>query len=175
MRRPRSRPTAKHAATARKGWVVICFSAISAATFPLAAAARPGLVIVHCTAPLREPDHGAKAAVKKAVGVGPDAANANRGRYNELLRKRFADGAVFDVARAESRRLDGTEETVVVKDERWPALAPEYGQGARELTEAGRIVLGREFLLAISTLCADATHAKPGVATVPVGEDARDD
>jgi hypothetical protein len=138
-------------------------------------AARPGLVIVHCTAPLREPDHGAKAAIKKAVGVGPDAANANRGRYNELLRKRFADGRIFDVARAESRRLDGTEETVLVKNERWPALAPEYGQGARELTEAGRVVLGREFLLALSQLCADSIEKKPGVASVPVGGDAGDE
>lgn len=129
--------------------------------------ARPKLTILHCTAPLREPDHGAKAAIKKTVGIGPDAANANRGRYNELLRKRFANDHVFDIARAESRRLDGTEETVLVKNERWPALASEFGHGARELTEAGRVTLGREFLMTLSRLCTDATDTKPGVAAVP--------
>jgi len=142
-------------------------------------AARPNLLVVHCTAPLREPDHGAKLAIKKMVGTGPDAANANRGRYNELLRKHFAGEIVFDVARAQSRRLDGTEETVVVRNERWPALAPEFGEGGHELTEAGRIVLGREFLLALSHCCAEArtkaTAAKSTATAAPTGDAASDE
>lgn len=129
--------------------------------------AHPKIEIVHCTAPLREPDHGAKAAVKKMVGVGPDAANANRGRYNDLLRKRFDGDTVLDIARAESRRLDGTEETVAVKGERWPALAPEYGMGSHELTEAGRVTLGRELLLSLAKCCAESKDKKPTVTAAP--------
>jgi hypothetical protein len=135
-------------------------------------AARPNLTIIHCTAPLREPEHGAKAAVKKMVGMGPDAANATRGRYNDLLRKRFANEPVLDIAAAESRRLDGTSETVVVKNERWPALAPEFGTGSHDLTEAGRVVLGREFLLALSHCCEAAKGKQPAVTAAPT-EDAR--
>lgn len=135
--------------------------------------ARPKLEIIHCTAPLREADHGAKAAVKKMVGVGTDAANANRGRYNDLLRKRFDGEIVLDLARAESRRLDGTEEVVVVKNERWPALAAEFGKGPHELTEAGRVTLGREFLLALSRACGEAkanSSKKPEVTAAPSGD-----
>jgi hypothetical protein len=132
-------------------------------------AARPNLRIVHCTAPLREIDHGAKGTIKKMFGAGTDAANATRGRFNDLLRKRFANDVIFDVARAESTRLDGTEETVVVKNEHWPALASEFGEGAHDLTEAGRSVLGREFLLALSRCCAEAKVAKPTVTAAPTG------
>ena len=124
---------------------------------------RPTLRIVHCTAPLREPDHGAKAAIKKIARIGPDAANATRGRFNALLRKRFANETIFDVAAAESVRLDGSEEIVVVQDERWPALAPEYGRGAHDLTDAGRLVLARECLLALARACAVPTA--PAVTT----------
>lgn len=130
-------------------------------------AARPNLTVIHCTAPLREPEHGAKAAVKKMVGMGPDAANATRGRYNDLLRKRFPNDPILDIAAAESRRLDGTSETVIVKNERWPALAPEYGTGAHDLTEAGRVMLGREFLLALSHCCAGAKSKEPAVTAAP--------
>lgn len=138
-------------------------------------AARPNLAIVHCTAPLREPEHGAKAAVKKMVGMGPDAANATRGRYNDLLRKRFANEPILDIAAAESRRLDGTSETVVVKNERWPALAPEYGTGSHDLTEAGRITLGREFLIALAHACAGAAAKQPAVTAAPTeGAEATD-
>ncbi|MEY3144179.1 MAG: hypothetical protein RLY21_2672 [Planctomycetota bacterium] len=133
-------------------------------------AARPNLTIVHCTAPLREPEHGAKAAVKKMVGMGPDAANATRGRYNDLLRKRFANEPVLDIAAAESRRLDGTAETVLVKNERWPALAPEFGSGTHDLTEAGRVMLGREFLMALSHCCEGAKGKQPAVTAAPTEE-----
>jgi hypothetical protein len=129
--------------------------------------AHPKIEIVHCTEPLREPDHGAKAAVKKMVGVGPDAANANRGRYNDLLRKRFDGDTVLDLARAESRRLDGTEKTVTGEGERWPALAPEYGKGSHELTEAGRVTLGRELLLSLAKSCAESKDEKPAVTAAP--------
>jgi hypothetical protein len=142
-------------------------------------AARPNLLVVHCTAPLREPDHGAKLAIKKMVGTGPDAANANRGRYNELLRKHFAGELIFDVARVQSRRLDGTEETVIVRNERWPALASEFGSGGHELTDAGRIVLGREFLLTLSHCCAEArtkaTAAKSTATAAPTGDASSDE
>ena len=76
-----------------------------------------------------------------------------------------------DIAAAESRRLDGTSETVVVKNERWPALAPEFGTGSHDLTEAGRVVLGREFLLALSHCCEAAKGKQPAVTAAPT-EDA---
>ncbi|MBI1302914.1 MAG: hypothetical protein GC172_03890 [Phycisphaera sp.] len=131
--------------------------------------ARPRLEIVHCTAPLREPDHGARAAIRRMVGAGSDAANATRGRYNDALRKRFAGEVFFDIARAESMRPDGTEATVLVNGERWPALASEYGSGSRDLTDEGRTTLGRELLLTLSACCGEskARRTEGAVTAVP--------
>jgi hypothetical protein len=131
--------------------------------------ARPRLEIVHCTAPLREPDHGARAAIRRMVGAGSDAANATRGRYNDALRKRFAGEVFFDIARAESMRPDGTEATVLVNGERWPALASEYGRGSRDLTDEGRTTLGRELLLTLSACCGEskARRTEGAVTAVP--------
>lgn len=131
--------------------------------------ARPKLELVHATAPLREPDHGTRAAIRRMVGAGSDAANATRGRFNEALRKRFAGEVFLDIARAESIRPDGTEVTVLVKGERWPALASEHGRGARELTDQGRTMLGRELLLSLSACCGEskARRAQGAITAVP--------
>jgi hypothetical protein len=136
--------------------------------------ARPKLELVHATAPLREPDHGTRAAIRRMVGGGSDAANATRGRFNDALRKRFAGDVFLDIARAESTRPDGTEVTVLVKGERWPALATEYGRGARDLTDQGRTMLGRELLLTLSACCGESKARRTeGAVTVVPGNGSR--
>jgi len=136
--------------------------------------ARPALEIVHATTPLREPDQGTRAAIRRMVGAGSDAANATRGRYNDALRKRFAGEVFLDIARAESVRPDGTEVTVLVNGERWPALASEYGRGARVLSDQGRLMLGRELLLTLSACCGESKARRTeGAVTVVPGNGAR--
>lgn len=115
--------------------------------------ARPDLVIVHCTVPLREPERGFRRAVKDAVGVGGDGANAARGRFNEALRKRFHDEPMLDLARLESVRPDGSEATVVVQGASWPALAKEYSEDGAHLNARGRLRLGVGMLATLGATC----------------------
>jgi len=115
--------------------------------------ARPDLVIVHCTVPLREAERGFRRAVKDAVGVGGDGANAARGRFNEALRKRFHGEPMLDLARLESVRPDGSEATVVVQDASWPALAKEYSEDGAHLNARGRLRLGVGMLATLGATC----------------------
>ncbi len=118
---------------------------------------RPTLQIVHCTVPLKAPETGAKARVKKLVGSGTESANASRGRFNELVRTTYEAATICDVARAESIRGDRTECTVTVDGVKWPALVPEYTDDGGHLNAIGQVVVAREFLLALSRQCSEVT------------------
>lgn len=122
---------------------------------------RPGLRIVHCTVPLRTTEQGAKAAVKRLVGNGSGAANAARGRFNDLIRARFPAERIFDIARAESRCPGGDEAFEASAGVRWPALCAEYSRDGGHLNELGQEVLARELLLALAR---NAPAARPSQA-----------
>lgn len=132
---------------------------------------RPGLRIVHCTVPLKEHEHGAKATVKKLVGAGGDAVNAARGRYNDALRRRFGADEILDIAAVESTRPDGSRVTYPVGGVHWPALAADYAEDGGRLNARGRVVVGREMLLALVRPCIRAQETAPtGVATGAEGK-----
>ena len=126
---------------------------------------RPTTRILHCTIPLKAPETGAKAQVKKLVGASGNTANAQRGRYNELLRAKYGRESIFDVAHVESERPDGSNCTVTVGRVKWPAMAAEYSEDGGHLNATGQFVVGRELLLTLARQCVDFT--KPEVATVP--------
>jgi len=126
---------------------------------------RPTTRILHCTIPLKAPETGAKAQVKKLVGASGNTANAQRGRYNELLRAKYGRESIFDVAHVESERPDGSICTVTVGRVKWPAMAAEYSEDGGHLNATGQFVVGRELLLTLARQCVDFT--KPEVATVP--------
>ncbi len=137
---------------------------------------RPTLRIIHCTVPLKAPEVGAKAQVKKLLAKGTESVNALRGRFNDLLRNRYDATNVFDVARAESEHADGTESTVSVSGTRWPALASEYTDDGGHLNELGRFVVAREFLLTLGKQCPPANAAtKPAVGAAAAGVGAREE
>jgi hypothetical protein len=130
---------------------------------------RPNLRIVHCTVPLKEHEHGAKAAMKKLVGAGGDAINAVRGRYNDALRRKYAADEILDIAAAESTRADGSRVTFAVEGVHWPALASEYTDDGGHLNAKGQLAVAREMLLALSRTCTKPAETKPatGVAIEP--------
>ena len=136
--------------------------------------ARPNLLVVHCTVPLREAERGFRRAVKDAVGVGGDGANAARGRFNEALRKRFHGEPMLDLARLESVRPDGSEATVVVQGATWPALAKEYSEDGAHLNARGRLRLGVGMLATLGATCRRPVAAEAATASgerlVPPGE-----
>ena len=120
--------------------------------------ARPGLAVLHATVPLKSVDQGAKGAVKRLAGGGTGPSNAARGRYNVLLRARFPKREIVDIARAESRELDGTEETTMVAGVAWPVLCARYTSDGGHLNELGQVVVARALLLAL------AEHASPSAS-----------
>lgn len=117
---------------------------------------RPELRFVHCTVPLKTAAHGAKAALKRLVGAGENAANARRGRFNELLRKRYAGEVVLDIAEVESHAPDGTATTVEYDGVKWPCLADDYTDDGGHLNRHGRLLVAREMLLALARTCTAA-------------------
>jgi hypothetical protein len=127
---------------------------------------RNGLRIVHSTIPLAVPDHGVAGRMKKMVGRGADHVNAQRGRFNDLLRAEFGREAIFDIAHAESERSDGKACSVHVGSVRWPALAPEHANDRGQLNDEGRFAVAREFAIALVRPCLEARMPREAEVTV---------
>ena len=135
---------------------------------------RPGLRIIHSTVPLAVPDHGVAARMKKFVGRGADQVNAQRGRFNDLLRAEFGRETIFDIAHAECERSDGKSCSVRVGSVRWPALSPEHADEHGQLNDEGRFAVAREFTIALVRPCIEARTPKEAEVTVVPGSGASD-
>jgi len=121
------------------------------------AAAHPGVVFVHVTAPLVTVPAGASATVKRLLGrtSGRAADNLARERFNELMRKAYAGREpVFDLAAVESTRPDGTREAVDAGGGRAYALVPAYASDGSHLNAAGRRRVAEELLVFLARLTA---------------------
>ena len=85
-----------------------------------------------------------------------DADNALRNAYNQQLLARLAQGGhgtlVFDVARAESTRPDGTRETFTYRDRTYETLVPQFTNDDGHLNEQGRRQVAEQFLVFLSEL-----------------------
>lgn len=101
----------------------------------------PDLRVLHVTTPLRTVQGGVRAVVKRVIGrpLGGISHNALRERYNRALR-RFPLETVFDLARLEWTRRDGSEE----RHDGVPALAPEYTHDGGHLDAQARRDLGAQ-------------------------------
>ena len=124
--------------------------------------ARPDLLLVHATAPLLSEGLGKRNAIRKLFGLGTsnDDDNVIRNQYNELLRKEFDGAPLFDVARAESTRQDGTR-TGFQKDGRFVfSMAPEFTYDEGHLTPKGRRWVAREFARSLATALRERESAK---------------
>jgi len=130
---------------------------------------RPNLRIVHSTVPLSVPDRGMSARIKKFVGRGADQINAQRGRFNDLLRAEFGRKAIFDIAHAESESMDGRACSVRVGNVRWPAMTPEHADDRGQINDQGRIAIAREFVTALARPCVEMHVPKEAEVTVVPG------
>lgn len=102
--------------------------------------AQPSLRIVHVTPPLTVSDPWAKYVVKRALGrpTSHDL-NAKRNRLGELMRQEYgARDAIFDLARIESTRPDGSRSFVMQGADTTYTLAPEYTDDGGHLNPTGR-------------------------------------
>jgi len=128
----------------------------------------PRVTFVHITMPLQGPPDGAvskaRQLAKALLGRGrvTAAMNANRERFNELMRREYGAEALFDLARIESTRPDGSAAFLALDGERVPRLAAEYTDDGGHLNSRGRRVAARAFLELLARLLAE------GRATAPV-------
>jgi hypothetical protein len=109
--------------------------------------ARPDLVVVHATSPLLSDGLGKRDAIRKALGFGTsnDEGNRIRNEFNDLLRAKYANDPIFDVARAESTRRDGTRSGFFKGARFFETMAREFTYDEGHLTATGSTWVAREF------------------------------
>lgn len=114
----------------------------------------PALTIVHVTIPLTIAEGDVKAFVKRALGRQTHRdLNARRGEFNALLLREYGGREpVFDLARIESTRPDGSRAVLGRGAGAVYVLASEYTTDGGHLNEAGRRVAAAEFLELLATL-----------------------
>lgn len=144
----------------------LCYVDFQAGTDPAALFARyqaslaalkqrhPGTTFVHLTAPLTTIQGGWKPLVKRLLGRETSAPeNARREAYNALVRTAYAGKEpLFDIARIESTRPDGSHAVVEWKGQQIPILASEYTDDGGHLNAAGQDRVAREFVAFLASL-----------------------
>lgn len=118
-------------------------------TMDALARAFPLVRLLHCTSPLTAIPGGLKNAVKKAIGrtIWGYEQNRRRGEFNARMRERYAGaGTLFDIARLECTRPDGSVEGFDWQGARHEALFPGYSNDGGHLGPSGQRLLGRAFL-----------------------------
>jgi hypothetical protein len=127
----------------------------------LLSARHPRTTFVRATVPLTSIPTGPKAFVKRLLGRDRNREdNARREEFNALVRTEWrGPEPLFDLARLESTRADGTAETCVVAGKAVPVLVPAYTHDGGHLNAVGRRRAARELVRLIAALPA---RAAPG-------------
>ena len=114
--------------------------------------ARPQLRLVHVTPPLHARQEDLKSRLNRALGrvVWEDQANKKRMELAEELRTLFAREPIFDLAKIESTRPDGTREVHVVDDRQVPMMWPGYTTDGGHLSPLGKTTAARGFVRALA-------------------------
>jgi hypothetical protein len=103
-------------------------------------AKRPGLKLVHATAPLTTLQGGLKGFLKGLIGrpLGGMKENINRARYNALLREKFGGKEpLWDIAAVEAG--SGAGSCTFTRDGKsWPCLKPELTDDGGHLNARGQ-------------------------------------
>lgn len=104
-------------------------------------AASPGTTLLHVTVPLQAVEGGVRGWAKRLLGRSPwgTSHNARREELNELMRREYAGKApLFDLARVEATRPDGSSETSPWQGGQVRALVPAYTDDGGHLNAEGR-------------------------------------
>ena len=114
----------------------------------------PEITLVHITLPLKTAPGGAKEYVKTLLGRPTEASlNMKRNRFNQRLREEFGGKApIFDLARLESTRPDGTRSFTRHGGQQVFMLAPEWTYDNGHLNEAGRRYVAEQFLVMLAKI-----------------------
>ena len=127
----------------------------------------PDLLLIHVTVPLFAVRSAARDRLAELLGrPSITAQNAMRERYNERIRKTFPAGRIYDLARLEATRADGSLAASRRGGRRIPMLAPEWTGDGGHLNDAGARMAAGNLLdvLARSAAERDAGAHDPDVA-----------
>ncbi len=124
-------------------------------------ARHPELTFVHVTAPLTTVEPASKLLVKRLLGK-PTSRDVNRKRneFNAMVRREFQGEPIFDLARIESSRPDGSRAFFTAGSDTVYTLAPELTDDGGHLNAAGRRAAALEFLSVLSATVG-ARSARP--------------
>jgi hypothetical protein len=111
------------------------------------AARYPKTRFMHVTVPLLTRKPGWKMKLKDILGRPDDSfINEKREAFSQLLRTTYPAERVFDLARYESTRPDGTAESFSRGGKRVPALVASYSDDGAHLGPVGQDRVARAFL-----------------------------
>lgn len=112
----------------------------------------PQLRLVIATIPLHADPPGWRTALKRLLGraTWTDSANLRRNQFNDAVRAAFANRPLFDVARLESTRADGSANGFETEGRHVETLAAEYTTDGGHLNTAGQRRLATGFVLAVA-------------------------
>jgi hypothetical protein len=116
-------------------------------------AKHPDVTLVHVTMPLTVDATGPKSAIYHLIGRPTFRdVNAKRNRFNTMLRKEFGTEPIFDLARYESTRPDGSRQQATHGGETVYALAPEYTNDGGHLTPEAQKLIAGQFLSVLASV-----------------------
>lgn len=126
---------------------------------------RPDVQLVHVTMPLRADPRGKKTFVKRLFGMATpeDADNVLRNAFNDALRKRYADEALFDLAATESTLPDGSRSSFEADGKSVYTLARAYTKDGGHLNESGRRQAAIAFVSALASALGDTPPSHEAV------------
>jgi len=112
----------------------------------------PDITFVHFTVPLMSQQKGIKAFIKKKIGrelYGYED-NLEKQYFNEKIRHNY--DIVFDIAKIESTKPDGSRIVHTLNDQTYYSMYPAYTDDGGHLNETGRKKVANELLLFLSEL-----------------------
>jgi hypothetical protein len=114
----------------------------------------PKTIFVHVTTPLTTTQTGIKAWLKHLMGrpAGGEIENAQRERFNSLLRSNYATEPIFDLARIEATRSDGSMQSFTLEGTVVPSLAPEHTGDGGHLNAAAQRLVGSSLIQFLAAL-----------------------
>ncbi len=125
----------------------------------------PEITFAHVTTPLTRRPSDLRSRVLRVLGrqVWEDAANVKRCQWNERLLRSFSSDPIFDLARVESTRPDGSRESFsTATGGTYYSLVPAYTDDGGHLNELGQNVAARELVRFVAA----ALRARGSVGTL---------
>jgi hypothetical protein len=115
----------------------------------------PNLTFVHVTVPLTRPESGPRFLAKRLLGRPTTReANVKRNRFNAMLRAQYAGEPMFDLAKVESTRPNGSRSFFHNGADVVYTLAPELTDDGGHLNATGRRAAAEEFAAVIGRIAA---------------------